>query len=193
MLKGKTIVLGITGGIAAYKMAEVTRRLVEAGAQVHVMMTKAAQEFITPLTLQTLSGHPVHTELFNLTQEHEIGHVSLADRADLILIAPASANVLAKVAHGICDDLITTVVCATQAPVLFSPAMNVHMWKNPITQENVTKLRKHGYLILEPDAGFLACGYTGKGRLPDSDSLIQEIEKTFKVRKIRGAGQLSKG
>ena len=186
-LKGKTIILGITGGIAAYKMAEVTRRLVEAGVEVHVMMTRAAQEFITPLTLQTLSGHSVHTELFNLTQEHEIGHISLADRADLILIAPASANILAKVAHGICDDLITTVVCATQAPVIFAPAMNVHMWENSITQENVVKLRKHGYLLLEPDAGFLACGYTGKGRLPDSDALIQEIEKSLSSPRKRGS------
>ncbi len=187
MLKGKTIVIGVTGGIAAYKMAEVTRRLVEAGAEVHVMMTQAAQQFITPLTLQTLSGHPVHTELFDLTQEQEIGHISLADRADLILVAPASANVLAKVAHGICDDLITTVICATQAPVVFSPAMNVHMWENPITQENVEKLRKHGYLLLEPDAGFLACGYTGKGRLPDCESLIQQVEKALKGRKLTSA------
>lgn len=185
MLKQKTIVLGITGGIAAYKSAELTRRLVEAGAEVHVMMSRAAQEFITPLTLQTLSGHPVHTDLFSLTQEHEIGHISLADRADLILIAPATADVMAKVAHGICDDLITTVLCATKAPVFFSPSMNVHMWENPITQENIARLKKFGYSILEPDSGPLACGYEGKGRLPDPQTIIDFLEKELqKIKKI---------
>ncbi len=184
MLKDKTIVLGICGGIAAYKSAELTRRLVEAGAKVHVMMTKAAQEFITPLTLQTLSGNPVHTDLFSLTQEQEIGHISIADRADVVLIAPTTADILAKVAHGLCDDLISTVVCATRATILFAPSMNVHMWENPITQENVEKLRKHGYLILEPDSGYLACGYTGKGRLPEPEALIREIEKVLKLKRI---------
>lgn len=187
MLKGKTIVLGVTGGIAAYKACELTRRLAEAGVEVHVMMTRAAREFVTPLTFQTLSGHPVHTDLFSLTQEQEIGHISIADRADLIVIAPATADLLAKVAHGICDDLLTTVICATQAPVLFAPSMNVHMWENPITQENVEKLRKHGYLLLEPDAGYLACGYTGKGRLPEPEAMIREIEKALKVKKITSA------
>lgn len=187
MIKGKTIVLGVTGGIAAYKAAELIRGLVEKEAAVHVVMTRAAQEFITPLTLQTLSGHPVHTELFSLTQEQEIGHISLADRADLMLIAPASADILAKVSHGICDDLITTIICATQAPVLFAPSMNVHMWKNPITQENVERLRKFGYRIVEPDSGYLACGYTGKGRLPDPEDLIREIEKALKIKTIGSA------
>lgn len=184
MLKGKTIILGITGGIAAYKSAELTRRLVEAGAEVHVMMTKSAREFITPLTLQTLSGHPVHTDLFNLTEEQEISHISLADKADVMVIAPATADILAKVAHGLCDDLITTVICATQAPVLFAPSMNVHMWENPITRENVAKLKKHGYLLLEPDAGALACGYTGKGRLPEPEMIVREIEKILWPKKI---------
>ena len=184
-VKGKIIVLGITGGIAAYKTAELTRRLVEEGAEVHVMMTAGAQQFITPLTLQTLSGHPVHTDLFSLTQEQEIGHIFLADRADVFLIAPASADILAKVSHGICDDLITTVLCATQAPVLFAPSMNVHMWENSITQENIQKLKNHGFQIIEPDAGFLACGYTGKGRLPDPEMLLSEIAKALKVRKLK--------
>lgn len=185
MLKGKTVVLGVTGGIAAYKACELARRLVESGADVHVMLTKGAQQFVTPLTFQTLSGHPVHTDLFSLTQEQEIGHIALADKADLILVAPATADILAKVAHGLCDDLLTTVICATQATVLFAPAMNVHMWENPITQENVDKLRKHGCLFVEPDSGFLACGYTGKGRLPDADLLVAEAEKALKVRKLR--------
>lgn len=185
MLKGKTIVLGVTGGIAAYKACELTRRLIESGADVHVILTKGAQQFVTPLTFQALSGHPVHTDLFSLTQEQEIGHIALADKADLIFVAPATADVLAKVAHGLCDDLLTTVVCATQAPVLFAPAMNVHMWENPITQENVSKLQKRGYLFVPPDSGFLACGYTGKGRLPESDVLVAEAEKALKVRKLR--------
>ena len=180
VLKKKTIVLGVCGGIAAYKSADIIRRLVEAHADVYVMMTKSAQEFITPLTLQTLSGHPVYTDLFSLTQEQEIGHISLADRADLIVIAPASADTLAKVAHGICDDLLTTVLCATRAPVLFAPSMNVHMWENSITRENVQKLERHGFHFIEPDSGFLACGYTGKGRLPDAEMIVKEIGKILK-------------
>lgn len=186
-LKGRQIVLGITGGIAAYKSAELTRRLVEAGARVHVMMSRAAQQFITPLTLQSLSGNPVLTDLFSLTEEQEIGHIALADRADLILIAPATADIIAKAAHGICDDLITTVLCATRAPVLFAPSMNVHMWENPIVQENIETLKRHHYTILEPDAGFLACGYTGKGRLPEPDVLLQAIEKKLHERKSKRA------
>jgi phosphopantothenoylcysteine decarboxylase/phosphopantothenate--cysteine ligase len=180
MLKNKIIVLGVSGGIAAYKACEVVRRLVETGAEVHVMMTKGATEFVTPLTFQTLSGHPVHTDLFDLTAEQEIGHISLADRADAILIAPATADLLARVAHGLCNDLVTTVLCATQAPVVFAPAMNVHMWENSIVQENVAKLKKHCYRIVEPDQGFLACGYTGKGRLPDADVLIEALKKVLK-------------
>ena len=201
MLKGKKIVLGITGGIAAYKSAELTRRLVEQGAEVHVMMTKAAQQFITPLTLQTLSGHPVHADLFSLTEEQEIGHIHLADTADLILVAPATADILAKVTHGICDHLITTVLCATRAPVLFAPSMNVHMWENPIVQENIRALKKHRYTILEPDSGYLACGYTGKGRLPEPDALIQAIQRSLKgsfrrdilrsLKKVRAKGHVT--
>ncbi len=185
MLKGKTIVLGVSGGIAAYKACELTRRLVERGADVHVMMTKAAREFVTPLTFQTLSNHPVHTDLFNLTQEQEIGHISLADRAEAIVIAPATADLIARIAHGLCDDLVTTVLCATRAPVVLAPAMNVNMWNNPITQENLTKLRGHGYVILEPESGSLACGYEGKGRLPDAEAIIDLLEKTISKKKIR--------
>jgi len=183
VLKDKVIVLGVTGGIAAYKSCEIVRRLKEQGAETHVMMTRAAREFVTPLTFQTLSGHPVHTELFSLTEEHEIGHISLADRADLILIAPATADILAKIAHGICDDLITTVVCATKAPVILAPSMNVNMWENPITQENVRRLRQHRYQILEPDVGSLACGYEGKGRLPEVEIIIAEIVKNLSSAK----------
>ncbi len=167
MLKGKCIILGVTGGIAAYKAAELLRLLVKADAEVHVVMTRSAQEFIAPLTFQTLSGNPVHTELFNLLQEQEIGHISLADRADLVLVAPATANVIGKVANGIADDLLTTTIMATRAKVLFAPAMNSNMWENPVYRENHTKLESLGYHFIEPAYGDLACGWQGQGKLPD--------------------------
>jgi phosphopantothenoylcysteine decarboxylase/phosphopantothenate--cysteine ligase len=173
MLKGKTIVLGVTGGIAAYKAAEITRLLVKEGAIVRVLMTKNAQEFITPLTLQTLSGNPVATETFSLTQESEIGHIRLADTADLILIAPASADIIGKIAHGIADDLLTTVLLATTASVLVAPAMNVHMYAHPAVQENMRILGERGYRFIEPGEGFLACGYEGKGRLADPEDIVE--------------------
>jgi len=175
MLAGKTIVVGVTGGIAAYKAAELVRLLVKDGAFVRVIMTKNAQEFITPLTLQTLSGNPVATETFNLTQESEIGHIRLADTADLILIAPASADVIGKLAHGIADDLLTTVLLATMAPVLVAPAMNVHMYAHPAVQENIRILGQRGYRFVEPGEGFLACGYEGKGRLADPEDIVEEV------------------
>lgn len=174
MLTGKTIVLGVTGGIAAYKSAEITRLLVNEGALVRVIMTKNAQEFITPLTLQTLSGNPVSTETFSLTQESEIGHIRLADTADLVLIAPATADVIAKLAHGLADDLLTTVLLATTAPVLVAPAMNVHMYAHPAVQENIRTLANRGYRFVEPGEGFLACGYEGKGRLADPEDIVEE-------------------
>jgi phosphopantothenoylcysteine decarboxylase / phosphopantothenate---cysteine ligase len=174
MLAGKTIVLAITGGIAAYKAAEITRLLVKEGAIVRVLMTKNAQEFITPLTLQTLSGNPVATETFSLTQESEIGHIRLADTADLILIAPASADVIGKVAHGIADDLLTTVLLATTAPILVAPAMNVHMYAHPAVQENMRILTARGYRFVEPGEGFLACGYEGKGRLAEPEDIVED-------------------
>ena len=175
MLKGRKIVLGVTGGIAAYKAAELVRELVKAGAEVHVVMTRNAQAFITPLTFQTLSGNPVTTELFNLIAESEIGHIALADRAEVLLIAPATANIIGKIAGGIADDLLTTIVMATKAPVLLAPAMNVHMWENPICQENIQKLRQRGYHFIDPEAGELACGYEGKGRLAEISTIVEEI------------------
>jgi phosphopantothenoylcysteine decarboxylase/phosphopantothenate--cysteine ligase len=175
MFVGKIIVLGVTGGIAAYKAAEIVRLLVKEGATVRVVMTRNAQEFITPLTLQTLSGNPVSTETFSLTQESEIGHIRLADTADLVLIAPATANVIAKLAHGQADDLLTTVLLATTAPVVLAPAMNVHMYAHPIVQENLRKLASLGYRLVEPQEGFLACGYEGKGRLADPEDIIEEV------------------
>lgn len=179
MLAGKTIVVGVTGGIAAYKAAELVRFLVKDGAFVRVIMTKNAREFITPLTLQTLSGNPVATETFNLTQESEIGHIRLADTADLILIAPASADVIGKLAHGLADDLLTTVLLATMAPVLVAPAMNVHMYAHPAVQENIRTLGQRGYRFVEPAEGFLACGYEGKGRLADPEDIVEEVRASL--------------
>lgn len=167
MLQGKSVVLGVTGGIAVYKAVELLRLMVKAGADVHVIMTRNAQEFVTPLTFQTLSGNPVHTELFNLIQEQDIGHISLADRADLLVIAPATANFVGKVANGIADDLLSTTVMATKAKVLFVPAMNTNMWDNPLYRANQERLEKLGYHFLEPAHGELACGWQGQGKMPD--------------------------
>src|SRR6266446_10496420 len=185
-MKDKTIVLGVTGGIAAYKAAEIVRLLVKEGAAVRVIMTKNAQEFITPLTLQTLSGHPVSSETFNLTQESEIGHIRLADSADLMLIAPATANVIAKLAHGLADDLLTTLLLATTAPILIAPAMNVHMYAHPLVQENMRKLASLGYSFVEPTEGFLACGYEGKGRLADPEDIVEEARALLTKKDLRG-------
>jgi phosphopantothenoylcysteine decarboxylase/phosphopantothenate--cysteine ligase len=174
-LSGKTVVLGVTGGIAAYKAVELLRQLTRAGAEVHVIMTRAATEFVTPLTFQTLSGNPVSTELFNLYQEREIGHISLADRADLLVVAPATANVIGKIAGGIADDLLTTTIMATQAPVLLAPAMNVNMYQNPLYQENEARLRRHGYYFIDAESGSLACGWEGSGRLANPERIFDEV------------------
>ncbi|ALC15989.1 phosphopantothenate-cysteine ligase [Desulfuromonas soudanensis] len=186
MLKDKRIVLGVTGGIAAYKAVELLRLFVKAGARVQVIMTDAAQEFVTPLTFQTLSGNPVHTGLFNLLQEMEIGHISLADRADLLVIAPATANVIGKVSCGIADDLLTTTIMATRAPVLFAPAMNVNMWENPLYRQNEEKLKGLGYHFLEPASGFLACGWEGQGKLPEPGAIFQECLRLLTPQDLIG-------
>jgi len=186
MLKGKKIVLGVTGGIAAYKAAELVRELVRSGAEVFVVMTRGAQEFITPLTLQTLSGNKVATDLFSLLEESEIGHISLADRADILVIAPATANIIGKIAGGIADDMLSTVVMATQAPVLLAPAMNVHMWENSVTQENIQKLRARGYHFIDPEAGELACGYEGKGRLAEIPAIVEEVQTLLSPKDYSG-------
>src|SRR6266581_9074297 len=184
--KEKTVIIGVTGGIACYKAVELVRLLVKDSLAVQVIMTRAAMEFVTPLTFQTLSGKPVATETFNLTQESEIGHINLADSADLFVIAPATANVIGKIAAGIADDLLTTVLMATKAPVLIVPAMNVHMYDNPILQENLRKLRRIGYSIMEPAEGYLACGYEGKGRLPDAEKIAVEIERLLTKKDLVG-------
>jgi phosphopantothenoylcysteine decarboxylase / phosphopantothenate---cysteine ligase len=173
----KAIVVGVSGGIAAYKAAELVRLLTAAGARVRVMMTRNAQEFITPLTLQTLSMNPVATDTFSLTQESEIGHIRLADTADAIVIVPATADVIAKAAHGIADDLVTTVLLAARCPIVFAPAMNVHMYEHPLVGENLARLRARGVTIVEPAAGALACGYEGKGRLPEPAFIVEELTR----------------
>lgn len=186
MFKNKKVVLGVCGGIAVYKAVELLRLLVKAGADVSVIMTRSAQEFVTPLTFQTLSGNPVHTELFNLYQEKEIGHISLADRADLFLVAPATANVIGKVAAGIADDLLTTTLMATRAPVLFAPAMNVHMYENPIYQRNEACLRELGYHFINPAVGALACGYEGQGKLPEPEAIFSAAQAVLAPQDLAG-------
>jgi len=186
MLKGKEIILGVTGGIAAYKAVELLRLLTKAGAGVHVIMTKAATEFVTPLTFQTLSMNPVATSIFNLISEQEIGHISLADRADLFIIAPATANVIGKLAGGIADDMLTTTVMATKAPVLIAPAMNVNMYQNPLYRENEAKLRAHGYLFVEPAQGALACGWEGEGKLQEPQIILEEAIAALTPKDLAG-------
>ena len=185
-LQGKIIVLGVTGGIAVYKAVELLRLLTKAGATVQVVMTRAATEFVTPLTFQTLSGNPVHTELFNLIQEQEIGHISLADRADALVIAPATANCIAKLAGGIADDLLTTTVLATKAPVVLAPAMNVNMYEHPIYRENEQRLRRLGYRIVDPEPGLLACGWQGAGRLARPETILAEVCRLFIPQDLAG-------
>jgi len=186
MLKGKEIILGVTGGIAAYKAVELLRLLTKAGANVHVIMTDAATEFVTPLTFQTLSMNPVSTSLFNLISEREIGHISLADRADLFVIAPATANVIGKLANGIADDMLTTTVMATKAPVLIAPAMNVNMYQNPLYRENEAKLKGHGYLFVEPARGMLACGWEGEGKLQEPQVIFEEALAALTAKDLAG-------
>lgn len=182
--KPKTIVLGVSGGIACYKAVELVRLLVQEGFTVQVVMTRAAMEFVTPLTFQTLSGHPVASEIFSLTEESQIGHINLADQADLFVIAPATANLIGKLASGIADDLLTTVLMATRAPVLIAPSMNIHMYGNPILQENIRKLKRVGYRFMEPAEGYLACGYEGKGRLPKSQDIVEAIQGLLKKKDL---------
>lgn len=186
MLQGKTIVLGITGGIAAYKAAELTRMLVREQATVQAVMTTNAQRFVTPLTLQVLSGQPVCTDLFDLQFESQIGHIQIARAAHLVIVAPTTANVLAKLAAGIADDYLTTVLLATTAPVLLCPAMNVHMFHHPATRRNLDTLRELGYHLVEPASGMLACGDEGEGRLADLQDIMEVARRLLTRPTLRG-------
>jgi phosphopantothenoylcysteine decarboxylase/phosphopantothenate--cysteine ligase len=172
-ISGTEILLGVTGGIAAYKACEIIRELRKEGANVHVVLTRAGAQFITPLTLQTLSKNPVHTDLFDLLSESEIGHIALAQKAHLLMIAPATANILGKIRNGIADDLLSTIVTATAAPVLLAPAMNSQMYASPAVRENVEVLRERGYTFVDPDEGELACGTVGPGRLADTAKIVE--------------------
>ncbi len=178
-LKGKTILLGVTGSIAAYKMANVASALVKKGADVHVIMTKNATNFINPITFETLTNHKCLVDTFDRNFEFNVEHVSIAKAADVALIAPATANVIGKIACGIADDMLTTTIMACTCPILVSPAMNTNMYNNPIFQDNMARLQEYGYRIIEPDTGRLACGDVGAGKLPAEDILIEAIEKTI--------------
>jgi len=186
VFEGKTVVLALSGSIACYKAAELVRALVKEGAAVWVILTRGAGEFITPLTLQTLSGHPVARDTFDLTQESEIGHIRLADSADVMVVAPATANVIAKLAHGIADDVLTTVALATRAPIVVAPAMNVNMYRNPLVQANLARLRELGVRLVDPESGFLACGYEGEGRLASEATLIEGIRAALTPQTLTG-------
>jgi len=185
-MNGKKIVLGVTGGIAAYKAAELAREFIRRGAAVHVIMTRNATEFITPLTFQTLTGNPVSVDTFQLTGEWEIGHISLAESASLVLLAPATANVIGKIAGGIADDLLTTTVMATRAPVLICPAMNVNMYSNPIVRENMEKLAAKGYRFVEAGYGELACKTEGYGRLACLEDIAEDAEDLLTAKDLGG-------
>ena len=185
-LANKRILLGISGGIAAYKSAELTRRLRDQGATVRVVMTPAATEFITPLTLQALSGNPVHTDLLDHGAEAAMGHIELARWADMIVIAPATANFIARLGNGLADDLLSTLCLATTAPLLVAPAMNQQMWQNPATQENIARLQGRGITLLGPASGAQACGETGPGRLLDPDEFVPAIIAAGRTNALGG-------
>ena len=178
-LQGKTIVLGITGGIAAYKMPNVAHALAKRGADVHVLMTKNATEFIAPLVFETLTNRRCIVDTFDRNFQYDVAHVSLANAANLMLIAPATANVIAKLAHGLADDMLTTVTLAATCPKLVAPAMNTHMLENPITQDNIRTLAHYGFTVIPSGSGLLACGDVGSGRLPDEDVLLDYVDRAL--------------
>ncbi len=189
MLSGKNILLGITGGIAAYKICELIRKYKKCGANVQIVATKNALNFVTKLTLQNLSQNEIAIEEFDV-KKFKPEHISFADSSDIFVIAPATANTISKIATGVCDNLLTSIACAYTKQIIFAPAMNCHMWENPAIQENLTKLKSRGYEILEPEQGFLACGYNGKGRLCKIekifDKTVEELnrEKMLKGKKV---------
>ena len=182
---GKRILLGVSGGIAAYKAAEVARRLVSAGARVKVVMTQAAQEFVTPLTFQALTGEKVAAAMFGPGSE-PLEHVALGQEVDALVLAPATANLIGKMAAGIGDDLLTTILLAANKPILVCPAMNCEMWANPVVQENVAKLRDRGLTVLQPEAGELACGAVGYGRLPEPETILEALARLVSPQDLAG-------
>ena len=183
-LKGKSVGVGITGGIAAYKACEVVSTLRKAGADVFCIMTKNATEFVTPLTFESLSNNPVAVDMFDRIKSWEVEHIALARRADLFVIAPGTANFIAKINAGICDDMLTTTIVATKAPVLICTAMNVNMFENPITQRNIASLKELGYLFLGPEVGWLAEGVSGAGRMTEAKDIVKRVEMILCAEKI---------
>lgn len=175
MLKGKTVLLGVTGGIAAYKAAALASALVKQHAAVEVVVTKNATQFVTPLTFEQLTGRRTMVDTFDRNFSHQVEHISLAQRTDLVVVAPATANVCAKLAHGMADDMLTTTVLACRCPKLIAPAMNTNMFENPVTQDNLDILRRYGWEVIEPASGRLACGAVGKGKMPEPEDLLQHI------------------
>lgn len=186
MLKDRHILLGVTGGIAAYKSADLVSRLVKAGAKVDVVMTKSATEFVSPLTFQTMSQSKVHLDLFGLESNMEVEHISLAQRPDVILIAPASANTIGKIANGIADNMLTTVIMASTSRLIFAPAMNTNMYLNPITQENIKKLKDLGHLFMKTGEGRLACGDVGAGKMAEPSEIVEYLEGYFTEKDLKG-------
>jgi len=177
-VKKKNVIIGVTGSVACYKALDITRSLRRLGVSVDIVLTKEAESFIKPILFQAISGNKVVTaDLFKLPEEWDAAHISLAEKADLILVAPATANIIGKVANGICDDMLTCAICAAKAPLLFAPAMNEAMYKNKIVQENILKLKKHGYYFTGPIRGKLVCGAEGIGHLQDVEQIIKEVKK----------------
>lgn len=186
MLKDKIITLGVTGGIAVYKAADLVSKLNKKGANVEVIMTEASQEFVKPLTFQTMSGNPVHTSMFNKIDKFNVEHIALAQKGDVILIAPATANTIGKIANGIADNLLTTVVMATNKKVIFAPAMNTWMYNNPIVKSNIKKLQKLGYEFIEPGTGLLACGDYGAGKMAEPEDIVDYIDSALTEKDLSG-------
>ena len=186
MLKGKMIIVGVTGGIAAFKAAQLVSDLVKLGAEVHVIMTRNATNFINPITFETLSGNKCLIDTFDRNFEFKVEHVSLSQRADAFLIAPASANVIGKLANGIADDMLTTMALATHCRIIVAPAMNTRMFENPIVQDNMAKLRRYHFTLIEPTNGRLACGDTGKGKLPDIPVLLEYLKREVTPKDLTG-------
>jgi phosphopantothenoylcysteine decarboxylase/phosphopantothenate--cysteine ligase len=192
LLKGREVIVAVCGGIAAYKVADIVSKLVQLGAGVTVVMTSEATKFVTPLTFEALSGRPVRTSTFDLVDTSDPQHIGLTERADLLLVAPATANTIAKVAHGLCDDLVSLMIAASACPVVLAPAMNNRMWDNPIARENVAKLQGLSYRMIGPEPGWLACRNVGTGRMSEPAKIVDEVTRLLSDSTTPAAPQESR-